>query len=119
MALQYAIRIASGADSHKLVDPSMSVNRSVTVPDGAPIPTEAACHRAPSWCPGQGTEPRPMGSGPGADPSYRRPGHPTRYHAVTRASRHRDTHANMPACVTRWRSTLHGQPSAIAQRREY
>src|SRR5579864_7176956 len=36
--------MASGADSHKPVDPSMSVKRNVTVPDGAAVPMARASH---------------------------------------------------------------------------
>jgi hypothetical protein len=41
--------MAEGADSHRRVDPSTSVNKNVTVPEGAPTPTvsHAATRRAP------------------------------------------------------------------------
>jgi hypothetical protein len=46
--------IADGADSHRRVDPSTSVNKNVTVPEGAATPTvsHAATRRAPT--PGSG-----------------------------------------------------------------
>jgi hypothetical protein len=31
--------MAAGVDSHRRVDPSTSVNKNVTVPDGTPTPT--------------------------------------------------------------------------------
>jgi hypothetical protein len=42
-----ATRLASGAPSHHPVDPSMSVNRKVTVPEGAPAPasSRSRCQR--------------------------------------------------------------------------
>jgi hypothetical protein len=39
-----AVPIAEGADSHRRVDPSTSVNKNVTVPDGAP--TSIVSHAA-------------------------------------------------------------------------
>jgi hypothetical protein len=36
----------SGAFSHRLVDPAMSVNRNVTVPDGEPTTQESHSRRS-------------------------------------------------------------------------
>jgi hypothetical protein len=49
-----AVPIAEGADSHRRVDPSTSVNKNVTVPDGPLIAkvSHAVALRAPTPYPG-------------------------------------------------------------------
>jgi hypothetical protein len=43
-----ATGITSGLDSHNLVDPSMSVNKNVTVPDGALTPAASHARKPPA-----------------------------------------------------------------------
>lgn len=46
-----AAPMASGNESHNGVDPSMSVNRNVTVPEGVGAVPPGAVHPAPWWQP--------------------------------------------------------------------
>ena len=39
-----AARIAAASASHRRVDPSISMNRNVTTPDGTPADTRTECH---------------------------------------------------------------------------
>ena len=49
LLLDRAARIASASASHRRVEPSMSVNRNVTTPEGgSPADTRTGCHREPS-----------------------------------------------------------------------
>jgi hypothetical protein len=44
-----AARIAAASASHRRVDPSMSVNRKVTTPEGrSPVDTRTGCHKLPT-----------------------------------------------------------------------
>ena len=73
-----AVPMVEGVDSHRRVDPSTSVNRNVTVPDGAPTTkvSHTASRRAPNGSrqseadlvssPAAGVG-RPFGAQPGSD----------------------------------------------------